>query len=210
MRLDIFLWNRDLIIPLSSLPFPATETSRASRLSVLSILLPKKIPLQDSSKDWRLTRLTLVGQAGIAGSMGLQSLILFVGYLGWTAADVGIIISWMGTVRVVVLILLVPSTLAWLSRLVKKPKELSDLSSEEMERIGKAPLEVEEILEQEDELEEEITSHQQVGGESEVIEAEAQELSEMQENLERDESLRKQLSLWKANVDLLLLKGSFL
>lgn len=212
--LDVFLQIGSLFLPFFFLLFPATETSHPSRLSVLSILLPKKIPLQDSSssvqKDWRLTRLTLVGQAGIAGSMGLQSLILFVGYLGWTAADVGIIISWMGTVRALVLILLVPSTLAWLSRIVKKPKELSDLSSEEMERIGKAPLELEEILEREDELEEDITSHQQVEGESEVIEAEAQELSEMQENLERDESLRKQLSLWKANVDLLLLKGSFL
>lgn len=148
----------------------------------------------------------------MAGGLGLQTLVMFCGFfLQWGPDQVGVLISSMGTVRALVLLLLVPLVISLLSRIVKKPKELENLSEEDMERISKNPSQVEEVVEREEELEHDLEVDEGRGLEGQIqAEEESHRLLEMQENFERDEVLRSKLSLWRANIDLYLLKGSFL
>jgi len=192
-----------------SLSPEATPDRKASSgvFSVLSILAPKSDPSDPSSpRDWRLLQMAVVAQANTAGSSGLESLIYFVGYaLQWSPTQVNIFISWIGTSRTLVLFVVVPALLIYSTRITKKPQELSNLSKEELDRVSKNPMEVETEIEREEELEEHLeNSNARVS----QIYRDQRELLRLQEQVEEDSKLRHMLSMWRAKVDLKLLRAS--
>lgn len=145
-----------------------------------------------------------------SGSLCLDPLVFFVGYsLQWSSTQVNLFISFVGTSRTIVLFLLVPALLALFTRTTKKPQEIASLSKEELDRISKNPIEVENEIEGEEELEESL-EHRDENARVSQIYRDERELLRLQEQVEEDSKLRHSLSMWRAQIDLKLLKISIL
>lgn len=166
------------------------------------------MPGDVSSRDWRLLRLAVVAQLAGAGTLGLDSLLYFVGYsLQWSTSQVNLFISWIGTIRTIVLLLIAPALLVYLTRHTTKPRILRSLNEDQLEILGKISPEIDA-----DQIEV-VLSGDDLFNQNQVDPASQSDPDERERYRLRQVSgmvseLRRDMILWRSRIDFKLLKIS--